>query len=244
MQREMQRLSWLKIKELVPSQIDTIILPVGTVEAHGSAAIGTDNFIPQRIAEGIAERTNALIAPIVNHGITKSLYRYAGSTTVSPEVFAAYIREIVDCFADDGFGNVIIMNGHGGNNSALKQVAYDFHRERRTNICVVHWWQLCADMTEKFFEHVGGHAGTDETAMVQAIDPDLVDWNAYSEDLCYQINPGADVYPVPGQILLYKAEQGYPENNPERSREYLNKVIEEVGDFVEMVLARWKKFDL
>ncbi len=244
MQREMQRLSWLKIKELVPSHIDTIILPVGTVEAHGSACIGTDNFIPQRIAEGIAERTNALIAPIVNHGITKSLYRYAGSTTVSPEVFAAYIREIIDCFADDGFRNVIIMNGHGGNNSALKQVAHDFHRERLANICVVHWWDLCAEMTAEFFQHAGGHAGTDETAMVQAIDPDLVDWSLYDKDLAYQFKPGADVYPVPGQILLYRAGEGYPEDNVERSREYLQKVIDEVGSFVEMVLERWKKFDL
>jgi creatinine amidohydrolase len=80
--------------------------------------------------------------------------------------------------------------------------------------------------------------------MVQAIDPDLVDWSAYDKDLAYQFKSGADVYPIPGQILLYKAGEGYPENDVDRSRAYLEKVVQEVGDFVETILKRWRKFDL
>ena len=72
MERELQKLSWLKVRDLVPSQIDTIILPVGTVEAHGSDCLGTDNYIPENNAHGIAERINALIAPTMPFGITKS----------------------------------------------------------------------------------------------------------------------------------------------------------------------------
>lgn len=244
MERELQKLSWLKVQKFVPEKIDTIILPVGTVEGHGSSCIGTDNYVPNEIALGIAERINALVAPVVNYGITRSLYRYNGGSTIKPETFQLYIRDILDSMVDSKFHNIIIMNGHGGNNSSLKQVALDFHQQRGANIAVLHWWELCADMTDKFFGHAGGHAGTDETAMVHAIDPSLVDEKEYDPELAYTFKPGADIYPVPGTILLYKEGEGYPEYDLKKSKEYRDKVIETVGDFAEYILGRWQKFGL
>ena len=244
MKRQLQKLNWLQVKDLVPGKINTIILPVGTVEAHGSACLGTDNFIPETIADGIAERLNALIAPTVNYGITKSLYRYNGGSTISPSIFGPYVREILDSFADTGFRNIILLNGHGGNNAALKSVAYEFHKDGARNIAVIHWWELCSEMTCEFFGHHGGHAGTDETAMVQAIDPNLADEKMYDPELAWYFRPGADVYPVPGSILLYKEGEGYPNFDVEQAEQYREKVVEMVGDFAELVIGRWKKFDL
>jgi creatinine amidohydrolase len=244
MERQLQRLTWLQVRDLVPTSIDTVLFPVGTVEAHGSACIGTDNFIPETICAGLADRLNALIAPTVNYGITRSLLRYNGGSTIEPQIFKAYVREILDSFANIGFRNVILMNGHGGNNSSLKAVAMDYHAERKMNIAVIHWWELCGEMTKEFFGHEGGHAGTDEAAMVQAVDPALYDEKAYDPDLAYKFVDGADVYPVPGTILLYGPGKGYPEYNPDLALKYREKVIETVGDFVEMVIGRWRKFGL
>jgi len=244
MQRQLQKLSWLTIRKQVPSEIDTIILPVGTIEAHGSACLGTDNFIPETIAEGIAERINALIAPTVSYGITRSLYRYNGSLTVKPETLGRYIREILDSLAASGFHNIIIMNGHGGNNTILKSVACEFHQETQNNVAVIHWWELCSEMTHEFFGHHGGHAGTDETAMVQAVDSELAGEKDYDPDLAYYFRPGADIYPVPGSILLYKEGEGYPEFDRDQAIKYREKVTQTVGEFVEMVLDRWRKFGL
>lgn len=244
MERELQRLSWLTVQKLVPKKIDTIILPVGTVEAHGSSCIGTDNLIPIDIANGIAERLNALVAPSVNYGITRSLSRYPGGSTIRPETFQLYIREILDSFVDSRFHNVFLLNGHGGNNSSLKQVAIDFHQQSGANIAVIHWWELCAEMTKEFFGHAGGHAGTDETAIVHAIAPALVDEKSNSPDLVYTFKPGADVYPVPGSVLLYTEGEGHPEYNLAKAKKYRQKVIDTVGEFAEFVLMRWRKFGL
>jgi len=244
MERQLYRLSWMKVRELVPAVFDTVILPIGTIEAHGSACIGTDSFIPEAISLNIAERLNALVAPTLNYGITNSLYRYSGGITIKPETFGLFVRDVLDSLADTGFKNVFVMNGHGGNNAILKSVASEFHRERKTNIAVIHWWELCGDMTGEFFGHVGGHAGTDETAMVMALDPSLVDEQAYDPDLAYQFRHGADIYPVPGSILLYKEGEGYPEFDTEKARQYFKKVVTTVGDFAEMVLSRWRKFGL
>lgn len=232
----------MTFRELVPEKIDTVILPVGTIEGHGSACIGTDNLIPETIADGIADRINALVAPTVNYGITKSLYRYPGGSTINPEVFEAYLHDILDSFVDHEFKNIIVMNGHGGNNGSLKDVAKEFHFRHKANIVVIHWWQLCQEMTDEFFGHAGGHAGTDETAMVQAIDPELAEEKAFDKDLAWWFQPGADVYPIPGSILLYKKDEGYPEFDVEKSKEYRERVIEMVGDFAELVLGRWRKY--
>ena len=244
MERELQKLSWLKVQKLVPEQIDTVILPVGTVEAHGSSCLGTDNYIPNEIAYGIAGRINALVAPIVNYGITRSLYRYNGGSTIQPETYQMFIRDILDSFIDTKFHNVILLNGHGGNNSALKQVAYEFHYQQDANIAVIHWWELCQKMTDEFFGHAGGHAGTDETAMVHAIDPSLVDEENNDPDLAYTFKPGSDIYPVPGSVLLYKPGEGYPEYDREKAKQYRDKVVDMVGEFAEMVIGRWRKFGL
>lgn len=244
MQRELQKLNWLTVQKLVPGTIDTVLLPVGTVEAHGSACLGTDNFIPEVICTGICERLNALIAPTVNHGITRSLYRYPGSTTVKPESFGNYLHDLLESFHASKFKNVFIMNGHGGNNSVLKQVALDFHHQRQVNIAVVHWWELCERVTQEVFGHAGGHAGTDETAIVYSIDKSYVDQSAFSPELAYTFVPGADIYPVPGTILLYKQGEGLPEFDSKKAMEYRNKVIETVGTFCTDVVARWRRAGL
>ncbi|MCB2229421.1 creatininase family protein [bacterium] len=244
MERHLQKLNWLTVRDHVPEKIDTVILPVGTVEAHGSACLGTDNFIPEAIADDIAERINALIAPIVNYGITKSLIRYNGGSTIKPSTFQLYVRDVLDSMVDTGFRNVILMNGHGGNNAALKEVAFDFHRERKANIAVIHWWELCAKMTEEFFGHAGGHAGTDETAMVMAVDPKLADKSLYTKELAYTFKGGADIYPVPGTILLYKEGEGYPEFDLAKAKEYRTKVGDTVAEFVESVLAQWRRWGM
>jgi len=244
MERELQRLHWLKIKELVPDQIDTVILPVGTVEAHGSSCVGTDNYIPENIAISIADYVNAMVAPTINYGITKSLYRYNGGMTIRPEILSAYVQDVLLSLAKNGFRNIIIMNGHGGNNSTLKDLAFEFHSKHRANIAVIHWWELCSKMTVEFFGHAGGHAGTDETAMMMAVDPDLVDEQSYDPEMAYNFVPGADIYPVPGTILLYKEGEGYPEFDLDKSQQYREQVAKQVGEFVKSIISRWNKFEL
>lgn len=240
-QRQMQALTWRDIQRLVPKEIDTIILPVGTVEAHGASCIGTDNYIPDSIAEVIAPEINALVAPIVNHGITKSLYGYPGSTTIRPRTFIKYLLDIMQSFHHSGFKNVIILNGHGGNNDALKDVVRESNHRWKLNVAALHWWQMCAEITKEHFGETGGHAGLDENAMVMAINPEFGFAEQYSDDLVYSFAPGADVYPIPGTILTYTPEAGKPRfDNLEESKEYHGKVCSKVSEFAQFVIKRWR----
>lgn len=232
------------MKSLVPTKTDIVFLPIGTIEAHGCACLGTDNFIPTEIARTQAERLNALIAPTLNYGITKSLYRYPGSMTIRPDHFGAFIGDIIDSLVDIGFKYIFILNGHGGNNSVLKNLAYEKHIEHRVHIAAIHWWDLVEDMTNEFFGEAGGHAGNNETACVQALDPALVNKDEFSKDMGYYFYRGTDVYPVPGTILLYEKDQGYPTFDVEQSKEYLIKMCDTVGDVIKDILNRWKNADV
>lgn len=241
MERELQRLTWTKVKALVPDKIKTVLLPVGTVEAHGAAALGTDNFIPEAIARANAERLNALIAPTVNYGITRSLYRYPGSFTIEPGTFRQYVGDIIESLIGDGFKYIIIVNGHGGNNAMLKEMAFDKYSRHRVGIAVIHWWEMTGDLNKEIFGEAGGHAGNNETACVQAIDPALVDETEFSREMGYHMKPGADIFPAAGTIILYESEQGYPTFDPAQSEKYLQKMTSLVGDFIEDILRRWQK---
>jgi creatinine amidohydrolase len=240
-QRQLQKLTWKHVRNLVPDKIDTVLFPVGTVEAHAAAALGTDNFIPESIADYLAGKINALVAPLLAYGITKSLYGYPGSMTVTPRSFENIVKDILKSFHDIGFKKIFVINGHGGNNDVLKNVAYEFFYQFRTRIAVIQWWELCADLTREFFGQEGGHGAIDETAMVQAMDESLVDSSLYDNDMAYFFRRGASVYPVPGSMLLYKDGEGLPDFDAARARQYQQKVFAEMESFVKMILSRWEK---
>ena len=61
--RSMDDLNWKEFQQLVPAKIKTVILTVGTLEAHGFINNGADNTVPVAIAKAIAGDINALIAP-------------------------------------------------------------------------------------------------------------------------------------------------------------------------------------
>src|SRR5215510_5409743 len=74
--REMERINWMEFKEVVPSKINTVLLPTGTLEPHGVVNNGADNTAPTAMAKTIARRTNAMIAPTLPYGITGSMEAY------------------------------------------------------------------------------------------------------------------------------------------------------------------------
>jgi creatinine amidohydrolase len=242
MLRKLERMLWQQVREAVPSTTDTVVLPVGTIEAHGAACLGTDGFIPSDIGEFVCDKLDLILAPPVWYGITKSLFAYPGSLTVSPKHLEDYIFDLMKSFKYHQFKRVVILNGHGGNNSALKNVAHRAHSELGLNVAVVHWWLLCGEVTKEVYGGEGGHAGIDETGYVMSIDPSLADKSYYTEHLVHEHKIGADVYPYPGSIGIYNDRgEGRPDFDAEKGTVFAGKVKEKVLEFVSYVLSQWDK---
>src|SRR5579863_6954141 len=88
--RQMDDLNWKEFRQLVPAKIQTVILTVGTLEAHGFINNGADNTVPVGLAHSIAADVNALIAPHIPYGVTDILAPYPGSLRIPEEPFRAY----------------------------------------------------------------------------------------------------------------------------------------------------------
>ncbi len=241
-EREMDRINWMEFKEIVPSKIDTVLLPTGTLEPHGVINNGADNTAPTAMAKAIADRTNAMIAPTLNYGITGSLEGYPGAFRVSEAAYRPFVKEILEGLAKNGFKNIVILNGHGGGQTAvLQSVASEVAIEKKVNTLVINWWSFASDVTKDVFGEDGGHAGWNETAYIQAIDPSLVKKERYTKDLA-TANPAPGSWsatPFPSSIGLYKEGEGYPRFDQAKADEYFRKVNEKVANLIIEIRRKW-----
>ena len=100
-------------------QIQTVLVPLGTMEAHGVTANGADILAPVAIAKQIAPKLNAMIAPVIPFGVTGGLDAYPGSFTIPEDAYRPYVRAALLGLAKGKFKNLILINGHGGGQTAI-----------------------------------------------------------------------------------------------------------------------------
>jgi creatinine amidohydrolase len=240
--REMDRINWMEFKEIVPSKITTVILPTGTLEPHGVINNGADNTAPMAMAKTIARRTNAMIAPTLPYGITGSMEAYPGAFQISEAAYRPFVKQILEGLVKNGFRNIIIMNGHGGAQTAvLQSVAAEVAAEKKVRTLVINWWSFASDETREVFGEDGGHAGWNETAFIQAIDPSLVHPDKYNDDLATAYPaPGTwSAVPFPSSIGLYQKSQGYPKFDQAKANLYYKKVTDKVANLITETIRKW-----
>lgn len=240
--REMDRINWMEFREVVPSKINTVLLPTGTLEPHGVINNGADNTAPFAMASKIAARTNALIAPTLPYGITGGLEAYPGAFQITENAYRPFVKQILEGLAKNGFKNIIILNGHGGGQTAvLQSIAAEVAAEKHVRTLVINWWSFAADVTKEVFGEDGGHAGLNETAYIQAVDPTLVHPERYKDDLATAY-PAAGTWsavPFPSSIGLYQKGQGYPKFDQKKADEYFAKVNEKVANLIIETVRKW-----
>lgn len=242
--RLMDELNWMEFRELVPARVKTVLVTTGTLEPHGVINNGADNTAPAAIARDIAADTNALIAPHIPFGITGAMAPYPGALHIPAEAYRPYVRAVLEGMAKNGFRNIVVINGHGGPQSAvLDELAREVALERGVNTMVIHWWAAAGDVTLEVFGTDGGHAGVNETAFIQAINPALVRRERYTGREMATPNPppgGWSATPFPSSITLYKPGEGWPTDfDQARADEYYRRVVERVRALVLDTLAKW-----
>ena len=243
--RSMDELNWMEFRKLVPSKVDTVLLTVGTLEPHGVINNGADNTAPQAIARALADEVNALIAPHVSYGVTGAMAPYPGAIHIPEDAFRGYLHAILNGLVKNGFRHLVIINGHGGPQTAiLESLAREVALEQGVMTLTVNWWTLCSDVTQEVFGEDGGHAGINETAFVQAIDPRLVHKELYTGPEMATPNPAPGAWsatPFPSSISLYKPGQGWPKDFDQKKADtYYKKVIAKVGQLIKDTVHKWQ----
>jgi creatinine amidohydrolase len=240
--REMERVNWMEFRDYVPSKIQTVLLPTGTLEPHGVINNGADITAPVAMAKKIAPRVNAMIAPALPYGMTGSLEAYPGAFQITESAYRPFVKQIMEGLVKDGFKNIIVLNGHGGGQTAvLNSVAAEVSAEHHVRTLVINWWAFASDVTKQVFGEDGGHAGNNETAYVQAVDPTLVHPERYNADMATAFPPAGtwSATPFPSSIGLYQPGQGYPTFDQKKADEYFNKVNDKVAGLINEVIRKW-----
>jgi len=243
--RQMDDLNWMHFREIVPAKVKTVIITTGTLEPHGVINNGADNTAPVAIANAIAADVNALVAPHLPYGVTGSMTPYPGAMTIPEEAYRPFVRAIFEGMVKNKFKNIIVINGHGGPQTAiLQQVLSDISLQYNVNTLLVNWWALASDVTLEVFGEDGGHAGINETAFVQAVNPKLLHKDLYTGKEMATPNPPAGAWsatPFPSAITLYKEGQGWPKDfSQAKADEYYKKVVAKVRGLVQDTLKKWE----
>lgn len=239
--RRLVEMNWMEVAEVVPSQTETVLLAVGTLEAHGVTTSGADILVPDSLAGRLARRLNALIAPTINYGVNTSIDEYPGTFGISADLLEATAEAVMRGLAANGFRNIIVLNGHGPNYGPLNDAARAVFRDTEARVLVINWWTVTSDLVEQIYGSQGGHAGNNETGAVLAVRPDLVLQDRYmGDEQATPFTSGWSAWPFPSTIGLYAPGEGYPDFDRDRAKAYFDGVVERLEAISRDVIGKWE----
>ncbi len=107
-------LNWMQLEAHLEHD-DRIVLPLGSTEQHAYLSLATDSILSERVALEAAEPLGVPVLPVLAYGITPYFAAYPGSPSVREATYLALLRDLLDSLRGQGFGRILLLNGHGGN---------------------------------------------------------------------------------------------------------------------------------
>ena len=171
------QMSWPDVKAALPT-VEVAVLPTGSTEQHGPAlALITDTAIAAGLAERVAARLypRTLLLPPLPVGVSPHHMSFPGTLTLTADTFQNLVFEVVQSLQAHGLKQVLIVNGHGGNQASLNIVATRVRHTLKMKIAVMFWLDLVDDVIRQHVtsEHYG-HACEVETSLAWFLNPELV----------------------------------------------------------------------
>src|SRR3954464_12655858 len=164
------------IKAIARAQ-GTCLLPFGILEKHGPhLPLGTDLLDVRHAALGAAEQEYAVVYPEYYFGQIFEARHEPGTVAYSPKIQLELLQETTDEMARNGCKKIIIVNGHGGNNSILPYFAQSQLEAPHDYVVYVQGLARSGpgEPAHKSNQATDMHAGESETSMSMIARPDLV----------------------------------------------------------------------
>lgn len=128
---EIERLTWIEVRDRIAAGATTVIIPTGGTEQNGAHMVtGKHNFIVAETARRIAAKLgDALVAPVLAYVPegdieTKSGHMaYPGTISLPPRVFGEVLEAAAKGFKAHGFKTIVFLGDSGGNQAPQTEVA-------------------------------------------------------------------------------------------------------------------------
>jgi len=153
----------------------TCLLPIGIMEKHGPhLPLGTDLLNVRYAALHAAEAEYAVVFPEYYFGQIFEAKHEPGTVAYSRGIQLNLLQETTDEMARNGCKKVLIVNGHGGNESLLPYFAQTQLDKPHDYVVYVQWGANSAPKNPLKKDDLDMHAGQTETSNVMISHPDLV----------------------------------------------------------------------
>ncbi len=165
----------------------TLIIPFGTVEAHGThLPLNTDTLIIREVVKKAASSNDKVfMAPPLQYGVCTSTAQHPGTIGIRTGTLRHIARDIVRDGFRHGLKNFILVSGHGGglHMAALKEAAETLIEELEgLKIAAFSIYEVLGKEIEEIAETKNdSHAGEMETSLVLYLSPRLVKGRAKEE---------------------------------------------------------------
>jgi creatinine amidohydrolase len=151
------------------------LLPFGIIEKHGPhLPLGTDLINVRYASEHAAQQEYAILFPPYYFGQIFEARHEPGTMAYSPKMQLELLQETTDEMGRNGCTKILIVNGHGGNNSMLPFFA-------QSQLAAPHDYVVYVWMRDEYppgrpalKSKDDMHAGESETAHTMITRPDLV----------------------------------------------------------------------
>ena len=155
----------------------TCLLPFGVMEKHGPhLPLGNDLLNVRYVALNAAQQEYAVVFPEYYFGQIFEAKHQPGTVSYSRRLQLDLLQETTDEMARNGCKKIIIVNGHGGNNSLLPYFAQTQLDTPHDYVVYVAGIMRSAqgEPKHKSDPATDMHAGESETSMSMIARPDLV----------------------------------------------------------------------
>lgn len=169
----MASMFWPEVAEALPA-VDGVLVPVGSFEQHGPMTpFEVDTAIAEYVCNRAAEQTQDLgayylVGPTINLGASWYHMDFPGTVSLDGDLFVQVVRAVHRSLHAHGFGNVVFLNGHGGNIAPLNHAINLIRAETSAPVYHITYADLAPDLTSRTDDCLV-HAGQVETSICLAV---------------------------------------------------------------------------
>lgn len=138
---EWAHMTWVEIRDALAAN-PVVLVPLGSVEQHGTHTPVGDYLATEVIARRVAERTGALFVPTLPYGYSETHRGFPGTLTYRPETLRATLTDLTDCLLEVGVDHILWLCGHGGNVPIIEHHARELIRDIGIRTACLDLWRL------------------------------------------------------------------------------------------------------
>jgi len=187
-----------------------VLLPVASIEQHGPhLPVGVDTILTEAVctrAAQAATKVPVVVAPVLWCGMAEHHMAFGGTFTVDIPTYRAVLLCFLKSMERHGFKRVFIVNGHGGNKTALNAFLPDFAVETGLAIRVATYFDVAPDAMKLILEDQEGvrHACEAETSMMLVAAPETVKRERFAEAFGPAFSHGPSGLPAVQRFASFK----------------------------------------